>query len=161
MSETPTHFIVAPHPDDEIIGCYEIINNPENKVAVMYSGDVDQKRREEALHLREHRENVSIQMFQMSIPPPMLTDKNLIFYVPDPIYEIHPVHRAWGVAGESMARQGLNVVFYSTLMNAPYIHEVTDSHKETLLDFVYPSQRDLWKYEKKFILFEGRCKWLF
>jgi len=155
------HFIIAPHPDDEIIGCYEIINNPANSIAIMYPGEVEQRRKEEALKLREHRGNVSIQMFQLSIPPPMLTDPNITFYFPDPIYEVHPEHRAWGFVGEGMARGGYDVVFYSTLMNTPYIHEADNEYKETLLDLVYPSQKSLWKYEKKFILFEGRCKWLF
>jgi hypothetical protein len=63
---------------------------------------------------------------------------------------------------EQIARAGFDVVFYSTIMNVPYIHEVKDPQlKETLINRVYPSQKDLWKYEKKFILFEGRCKWIF
>ena len=45
------HFIIAPHPDDEIIGCYEIINNKDNSVVIMYSGDTPQYRREEAASL--------------------------------------------------------------------------------------------------------------
>ena len=155
------HFIIAPHPDDEIIGCYEIINNPANSIAIMYPGDIEQRRREEAMNLREHRENVSIQIFQQSIPQPMLSDPNITFYFPDPVNEIHPDHRAWGFVGEGMARQGHDVIFYSTIMNVPYIHEVADEYKEALLNFVYPSQKSLWEYEKKFILFEGRCKWLF
>lgn len=155
------HFIIAPHPDDEVIGCYEIINNKENSVVVMYSGDVDAKRREEALKLRKERENVIAQLFQNSIPPTVLTDPNITFYFPDPVNEIHPIHRAWGMVGEGMARDRKDVIFYTTLMNVPYIHEVTQPFKEDLLNTVYPSQKTLWEYEKKFILFEGRCKWVF
>ena len=158
---TQHHFIIAPHPDDEIIGCYEIINNPDNSIAIMYPGEIEQIRQEEALSLRKHRENVSVQMFQNSIPLPILTEPNITFYFPEPVNEIHPDHRAWGFVGEGMARQGKDVIFYSTLMNVPYIHDVKDSGKEELLDLIYPSQKSLWKYEKKFILFEGRCKWMF
>ena len=155
------HFIVAPHPDDEIIGCYEIINNPANSIIVMYTADVENKRREEAIKIRDYRKNVSLQLFQQTIPPPSLSDPNITFYFPDPVNEIHPEHRAWGVYGEGLARSGKDVIFYTTTMNVPYIHEVTEALKEDLLNAVYPSQKSLWEYEKKYVLFEGRCKWLF
>ena len=85
-----------------------------------------------------------------------------VFYFPDPIYEKHPLHRRWGSVGEDLARRGMNVIFYNTNMNAPYIHEVINvSGKESLLNTIYPSQSDLWKYEKKYVLFEGYCQWHF
>jgi hypothetical protein len=47
-------------------------------------------------------------------------------------------------------------------MTAPYIKEVEKpEEKEELLNKVYPDQKDLWKYEKKYVLFEGYCKWIF
>jgi len=152
--------IIAPHPDDEIIGCYEIITNKELSSAVIYSDKTNGKRREEAITVREYT-NIKLQMFQQSIPPSLLKSTNT-FYFPDPIYEIHPMHRQWGLIGESMARGGFNVIFYTTTMTAPYIHEIDEPEKkEELLNKVYKSQSDLWKYEKKYVLFEGRCKWLF
>jgi hypothetical protein len=64
--------------------------------------------------------------------------------------------------GESIARSKKDVVFYSTNMQAPYIHEVTEpDDKENILNILYPSQKSLWEYEKKYILFEGYCKWIF
>jgi hypothetical protein len=154
------HVIIAPHPDDEVIGCYEVLRR-EEEIIIIYSADSDPKRRKEAMRLKGYVEGIKVQMFQNNIPMSMVNSDHK-FYFPDPIYETHPKHRAMGMTGESYARSGIDVTFYTTNMNAPYIHEVNDTMgKEYVLDEVYSSQRDLWKYEKKYILFEGYCKWLF
>jgi len=150
--------IVAPHPDDEIIGCYETLI--KSKPIIIYDGDTPQDRREEAQKLREHVD-ITVQLYQKSIPPNFI-EKDTMLYFPDPVYERHPLHRSWGAIGEQIARQGFNVIFYSTNMNAPYIREVDNAPaKEALLNTVYEQQRDLWRYEKKYILFEGSCQWHF
>lgn len=150
--------IIAPHPDDEIIGCYKYLT--QTNPIIIYDGDTDIERRNETQKLRDHAE-IKVQLFLMSIPPNLL-NKDTIFYFPDPVYELHPLHRKWGAIGEQYAREGHNVLFYNTNMNAPYIHEVDNSKaKEALLNTVYPSQSDLWKYEKKYVLFEGYNQWLF
>lgn len=154
------HVIVAPHPDDEIIGCYEVLQREEN-IIIIYSPDVDMNRRKEAVTLKDRIEGIKVQMFQNSIPMSMHNDK-FRFYFPDPVYEIHPKHRQLGMSGEQYARMGLDVIFYTTSMNAPYIHEtVSPNMKEDLLNKVYPSQSDMWRFEKKYVLFEGYCKWIF
>ena len=153
------YIIVAPHPDDEIIGCFEILK--KHKTIVIYSADINQERRLEAMKLKEFVD-VKAQLFLDSVPTHLLNPNTVALYFPDPIYEIHPDHRKWGVIGESIARLGFNVIFYSVNMQAPYIHEVKNpKEKEELLQNVYPSQSDLWKYDKKYILFEGRCQWIF
>lgn len=44
--------IVAPHPDDEIIGCFEVLTDPNIKTVILYSGDTPANRREELLKLK-------------------------------------------------------------------------------------------------------------
>jgi len=153
--------IVAPHPDDEIIGCFEQLRNPFNSLVLIYSGDTDADRRETVLELKKQLDQIKIQLFQNSIPPTFLNNEN-VFFFPDPIYETHPKHREWGNMGESMARQGFKVNFYNTNMTAPYIHEVNNPEdKKYLLDKVYPDQKSLWEFDHKYFLFEGYCRWIF
>jgi hypothetical protein len=153
--------IAAPHPDDEIIGCFEELINPENHLIIIYSGETNSNRRETVLKLKEKISNVKIQLFQNTVPQTFLNQGNKFFF-PDPIYENHPKHREWGFLGEQLARVGMDVTFYNTKMNAPYIREVIfPDKKEQLLNEVYPDQSDLWKYDHKYFLFEGYNKWIF
>ena len=152
--------IIAPHPDDEIIGAYKYLTKPGVRPIIIYSGDLDGARKESVLKLKEHVD-CKLQIFQMTVPQPFLHQANTYLF-PDPIYELHPVHRSWGMMGEQLARNGFDVVFYSTNMNAPYIHEVPKpDEKRALLEKVYPDQGDLWEYDHKYFLFEGYCKWVF
>lgn len=151
--------IIAPHFDDEIIGNFEVIANPLVKPIIVYLQD-DEERKKESLKLKDELDNVKVQLFQKSIPS-VVVNPNNVLYFPDPIYEFHPDHRKWGAIGEDYLRQGLNVVFYSINMQAPYIHNVKEvDEKKDLLDKIYASQKSLWEMDKKYILFEGRCKWI-
>jgi len=151
--------IVAVHPDDEIISNFEILDKPDNLPIILYVGNPSQERREEALKLKDEL-GIRIMMFCNSVPPVFLNPSNTLYF-PDPSTEIHPLHRLHGSQGENYLRQGLGVVFYTTTMMTHYIHEIDKpKEKEALLNLIYPSQKSLWKYEKKYIIFEGRCKWL-
>ena len=150
--------IVAPHPDDEIIGCFEILemsNIQNKKVFIIYMEDVEEKRKEAALKLRETYSCVKAQFFQKSIPLTFI-NPNTTILVPDPFYEINPFHRAIGNEGERLVRAGFDVIFYSTNMTGPYIHEVKEwKTKRDLLNKIYKSEKKLWEYEHKYYLYEG------
>jgi hypothetical protein len=148
--------IYAPHCDDEIIGCFELLKF--EPIIIYDSENMDAIRKSEAETLKKYYE-VS-QIFTEKYVFEGFEDHQI--YIPDPIYELHPKHRQLGQIGESLARAGYNIIFYNTNMNAPYIHECIDPvGKRELLNLVYPSQEELWKYDHKYFLFEGRCKWVF
>jgi hypothetical protein len=156
--------IIAPHPDDEIIGCFEVLERKkdEDEIIIIYISKLDNERKNETSNLKSI---YNVQQYFLYSSLGIFLDKDQkkenIYYFPDPIYEIHPEHRKMGAAGENLFRNGYNVIFYSTIMNAPYIHEVKDFIlKEEVLNRVYPSQKSLWEHEHKFFIFEGRVKWL-
>jgi hypothetical protein len=157
----PEVIIVAPHPDDEIIGCYSILMNKEFSPIIVYTENVPNERREEALKLKDFIPNIKIQLFQKTIPGHFLSPYNT-YYFPDPTYEFHPAHRMSGAIGETFLREmRYNIIFYNVNMQAPYIFEVPSSeYKKKLLNDVYSSQKRLWENDAKYYLFEGYCKWL-
>lgn len=153
--------IVAPHADDELIGCFSVLCGEDTvKPIIIYTEEMNEKRQKEVLLLKEFID-IKAQTFLKTIPPNMMVPGNKFFF-PDPINETHPTHRAQGMMGEGLARMGLDVTFYSTEMNVPWKREVVDpDKKEKLLNSIYKSQADLWRYEKKYILFEAYHKWIF
>jgi hypothetical protein len=154
------HVIVAPHCDDELIGCYEIITKGED-TAIVFTEKMTKERQEEALKLREEYDNIKWYFFTNEVPP-ALVDKENIFYFPDPKFEIHPAHVMSGFKGmEMLFKHKLKVKFYTINMKAPYIHELgaEAENKKSLLDKIYPSQKDLWGMDHGLYLFEGRCVW--
>jgi len=156
MSET---IIIAPHSDDEIIGCFSILNNPDIRPVIIYTEEMSKERQEEVKGIREHF-TIKGQMFCQSIPPQFL-NTTTTFYFPGPD-EIHPAHRTQAAIGEALARQGLNIIFYTTNMNVKWIKEEKNPEKKkALLNLIYQSQSDLWKYDHKYFLFCGFCKYIF
>jgi len=151
--------IIAPHPDDEIIGCYEVLKN-HNPVIIYTARDIPNERREYALKIKKFF-NIKAQFFLSTIPSNFLDPSNTFFF-PHPIYESHFEHRLQGMVGEQLMRGGnKNIYFYLTEMNAPFKFECKDAaDKKTMLNSCYPDQAAMWEYEHKYFLFSGYDKWV-
>ena len=154
--------IVAPHEDDEIIGCFEVIEKqlmapvstivlyPNTKGEVSWS---EEAKRYNPLGLVPVTGKDCDSYFEVM--------NGVTFFFPDPIHEFHPEHRRLAAIGENLLRGGATVFFYSVNMQAPYIREtkMPDLKKEAL-NFYYPQKADLWKWDHKYFLFEGQCRWI-
>jgi hypothetical protein len=146
--------ILAPHPDDEIIGCYSILARKPADLTVYFLNDfypsiVPGIKR-------------SLEMFTFSARPfdenEWCSRMHEMVYCPDPQYDIHPAHQYMGNLATKMFREGriLRLRFYTTMMNSPYIWEVKDTTaKREALNTCYPEKSDLWTYDHRYWLFEG------
>jgi len=148
------YIIIAPHADDEIIGCWTLFDSGLVDT-VIFGEDVLTTEVEASKNFFGYNA-LWIQSYQFDYS----TDK--IYLFPDPVYELHPYHRALGHRGEELLRAGKEVVFYTTNMLTPYIFEVPRAeNKHYALNTLYPQKSKLWKYEHKYFLFEGYNKWIF
>lgn len=157
------HIIIAPHADDEIIGCYSILNT--GGVAEVSFPITNKKALEEAQHCNELFGFVSscFSTYEDVLELARKANRNggLIF-LPDPVYELHPDHRVIGSYGVQLIKQYQfhNIVFYTTNMNAPYMQESKrPDNKKRDLDNCYSDKKSLWEYDHKYFLFEGYTTW--
>jgi hypothetical protein len=147
------YVIVAPHADDEIIGCYSLLKT--GKVKKVVFGTVGAMMEAEASSHNFDFSAHSLDNYDFD------TNPNEVLFFPDPTTETHPEHRRIGMLGEELLRAGREVVFYSTNMSAPYISEQQASaNKLRCLNNLYPLKKALWKYEHKYFLFEGYTLWI-
>ena len=154
--KTRKTIIVAPHADDEIIGCFHILTTSNNLLVLFDNLKAWDEAKESSDYFQFEKEIITDALYK-------LRWANHRFFFPDPYFELHPLHRKLGAIGESFVREDReNVFFYTTNMNAPYIRELQNGdRKQVALDSCYPDKKSLWKYDHKYFLFEGHCKWVF
>ncbi len=148
------YVIIAPHADDEIIGCYEFLLSGlvESVLFNTRQGEV------EAIPSSEH---FGFRIGSIDELADLALNENLILLFPDHTYETHPDHRKLGSLGEDIWRAGQAVIFYSTNMLSPYIHEASSPlNKRHCLNMLYTNKSTLWQYDNKYFLFEGYIQWI-
>lgn len=148
--------IIAPHADDEIIGCWVLLQAEKVRAVAFASSNAMEEAKASSiwfgfpiLHIDELEYD----------------DDEVIYMFPDHIYELHPLHRKLGAIGETLLRSGkCEVWFYTTNMNTPYIHTLSEDSTHNLklfaLNQAYPNKKSLWEYDHKYFLFEGYTKWI-
>jgi LmbE family N-acetylglucosaminyl deacetylase len=142
--------IWAPHPDDEIIGCYSILVRLPGLITVYY-GTIDL-----GCTVASKIFDFDFLEFQES------SESWDVVYAPDPYFDNHPEHRRFGHLAEQLFRENRinRLIYYSTQMNAPYICEVGNpADKRKALDTCYLEKSDLWKFDHRYWLFEGYNEW--
>jgi LmbE family N-acetylglucosaminyl deacetylase len=151
-------YVVAPHPDDELIGAFSLIA---------------EKYVDEVIYMATHND---IRMSEINkcckefgfIPTICVTTHNLtqvlnritqepnsVIFTPDPQYEYQPYHKKISGLVDGIC-QDWQIYYYTIEMNTPYLSEVIlPERKRESLDMIYYSQKHLWTTNHKYFLFEG------
>ena len=160
--------IIAPHPDDEVIGCSRLLT-PETRVLFTTSKAWTEERKKEATLLAKALS------FRVIVPCTLARSRSgsleemwrehgsdLCVFAPDPVWETHPDHVDIGCQIRTLSREmDFRFFTYTTNMRAPYVEELSKGEalmKKDMLAF-YESQSDLWKYDHRYFLFEGIAEW--
>jgi LmbE family N-acetylglucosaminyl deacetylase len=151
--------IWAPHPDDEIIGCWSALHlkHRVDDISVIYLsgvGDPGIERSQARFGFRYLYAGYA----NMEAAGPYST-----VLAPDPASDWHPLHQRVGQVAQHMFRDGKirRLIMYTTRMLAPYVFEVANpAAKRAALNDCYPEKSSLWESDHRFFLFEGYCSWL-
>jgi hypothetical protein len=134
------NIILAPHGDDEIIGCYSILDTID-KIIYFQDGD----------RMRSVVQNDKRYMIADGARLHSIKAEDTIF-IPSK-YDFHPLHKTVNRIGLSLpaAKQ-----FYSIEMNVPWLEEEFDPHgKRALLKKLYPDQVETLAKNDKYFLFRS------
>lgn len=143
--------ILAPHADDELIGCWSVLTNPENLVDIYYFYDLTKERVQESRTLREYLPTIHNTTWTYGVLDDTIrSDLYSEIYVPSR-RDGHEAHKKISVHYRMYATH-----FYSVDMHdAHYLGDEEAGKKKDLLNLVYPSQRALWETNAKYYLFES------
>lgn len=139
--------ILAPHPDDEIIGCFHFIECTDRPVFVHYFFELSEQRRIEA-----QRAGEALGFYTEFHPNADLDHLSFagLDYVIPAITDEHPHHEALNRRYRESAK-----LYYSVdMVNKKPLPPEVALRKMEFLNNYYPSQRTLWDRDNKYFLFE-------
>jgi len=155
------------HPDDDIIGCFSLLEHQLVDKIVMFHCDMSPIRKREFIQAGAHYDVETLAYNKepsLEYVDAIMKDTESVPTFPDPHHETHPEHKILGSIGAhlfSLAEQGV-VGFYTVNMKAPYVRahkRQTAIRKKAVLDQLYPDQADLWAADARYWLFEGQTLW--
>lgn len=150
--------ILAPHIDDEMIGCWSVLSNPENQVTVHYFYELTDERKKEAQRMLDFFDPKGERVFAVNWTGDEQDVRNSIghyteVYVPSR-RDSHADHKALCAKFRHYATH-----FYSVDMHdGVYLGEKESGAKRDALNYCYPSQYNLWNNNDKYWLFEAISK---
>jgi len=158
--------IVAPHPDDAIIGCYKVLKRnkflPTTTIVAIVS-DVNEENEGEVKKLEEYVSGCGKVVLCNGVLSALgeYLKKVEVVYVPS-LKDYHPLHQRVTKFIQAMEPEvSFEIVYYSTNMNIDFLQELSPAERDEklkLLNEIFPSQKSLWEYDWKYFLFEGYHK---
>jgi len=146
------NIIIAPHADDELIGCFtKIWTNEIHEVVYV---ETTNERKVEAHKFCDYF-NIRGRFLHGDLRHLLNLPPKYTYYIPSP-EDGHPLH---SLVYYLMFHEYSNLVVYSTYMNDYFVKDLKESqYKLVLLNRFYPSQKSLWEFDHKYFLFEGYAK---
>jgi len=140
------NIILAPHIDDEVIGCYSILNNVDE---VYYFFDIDDIRKQEAIN------TAKLFNFTPYFSSTIYVNNNDTVYVPSSS-DLHKDHLYVNRLAKKLQQVfNFELKYYSIDMNKTptYLGELSRLKKKHLYS-LFPSQSNLFDSDEKYFLFE-------
>ena len=147
------YIIIAPHPDDELIGCFMLFKRKLVKKVIYIEPDI--VRKNEAIYFCEAMRVQCVFIEKAEELNKIFVEKDHIYMAPS-LQDHHPLHKMISVLGKRF-RFGL----YSIDMNAEFVKELHPrlrDEKREILNKYYSSQKSLWENDHKYFLFEGTVR---
>ena len=148
-TQAKNNVIFAPHIDDEMIGCWRLLN--EKSVSrVYYFNDLTAQRRCEAIDVGQYYDFEPIFVFPNTVIELEWED---ILWLPN-IKDAHPHHKAVNYRGKKYPNRKS---YYSIDMNVEFdVLTETEQIKKREALSMYPSQSKLLESDDKYWLFESK-----
>jgi len=150
------NIIIAPHPDDELIGMYSLIRGREINSVIYIDPAPGRFERSQLVgkHFGFRPYILNFGELQNCLKKARERLSSSTIYVPDS-FDKHPLHKAVNLIGRM---SGCRLGYYTTDMNTGYVRELSEKEKKEkkeALDKFYPDQSSLWGNNWKYFLFEG------
>lgn len=145
--------IIAPHPDDELIGCYSLLTQGGVSDVYYLLDGLSDERKKEAINLCKYFGIGCLFLSYIDMFEMVHKQENTTFFVPS-MQDHHPDHKRINAIVRNSSNKGI----YSIDMNTEFISvlsEQASAKKKYLLDRFYPSQAELWNKNSMYYLFEG------
>lgn len=145
--------IVAPHVDDELIGCYSVLQDKNIEIDIIWCFDLTAERRMEAIRMAKEFSITPhfIEYFRETAIISVIENNNFDrVYVPS-IRDWHPEHKLVNRLTRLHATH-----FYSVdMVNGKVLSENDRRNKLSQLNTYFPSQKTLWENNGLYYLFES------